>query len=316
MNILLYTPSRTEPGRAAALKDAIVALGVGDPIDTAASPAELEEKIPAAEALLCFRLPAASRPLAAKLRWIQCLGAGVDGILAGGGLPDGVRLTRVIGPFGPVMSEYVFAELLYREKTIARLRDQQAQKVWDPFDAGTLRQKKIGLAGLGAIGTEVARKALAFDMEVTGLSRTGAPVPGVSRVFTNDAWEDFVKDLDYLVLILPHTPHTHHLVGTRVLAAMKEGAVLVNVGRGAVVDETALVAALRSGKLGGAILDVFEKEPLPPESPLWTLPNVVVTPHLSGPTTIDDAARAFAKNLAHLNAGEPLEAEVDLSRGY
>lgn len=311
MKILVYSPSGPE-----ALRDALSERGVDEEIEVAHSIDEAKEKIGSADVLFAFRFPAELKPFARKLFWVQCLGAGVDGILEGGGLPEGVRLTRTIGPFGPEIAEYVFAEILYRERKVAVMREMQARREWRHLSTGTLRGKRMGIAGVGAIGGEIAGKALAFDMKVTGLTRSGRPLAGLEVVYTNDDWPEFVRDLDYLVLVLPHTADTHHLVGGSVFADMKETSVLVNVGRGPVVDEEALIEGLRRGRPGAAILDVFEEEPLPSTSPLWSMENVVVTSHLSGPTHAPDAADMFAKNLAHLRAGEPMEGEVPWGRGY
>lgn len=311
MKILVYSPQKPET-----LVDALRERGVDEEIEMARSLEEAAGKIATADVLFAFRFPAELKPLAKRLSWVQCLGAGVDGILEGGPLPEGVRLTRTIGPFGPEISEYVFAEILYRERRLSTMREMQSRREWRHIPTGTLRGKRIGIAGVGAIGGEIVRKALAFDMRVTGLRRSGGPVPGLEAVYTGDDWALFVADLDYLVLVLPHTGETHHLVGRDVLAAMKEASVLVNVGRGPVVDERALIEALQKGRPGAAILDVFEEEPLPASSPLWSMDNVVVTSHLSGPTHALDAADMFAKNLAHLKAGEPMEGEVPWGRGY
>jgi glyoxylate/hydroxypyruvate reductase A len=285
-------------------------------VRAASDPAAARAALPDAEILLSWRLPHELYALAARLRWVQCLGAGVEDIVAAAELPRSVAVTRIVDQFGAAIAEYVFAELLARVRELERVRAQQAERLWRPFVAERLAGRTLGVAGLGSIGREVVRKGRAFDMRVFGLSRTAAPDGLVDRHFGPDAWAAFVRDLDYLVLALPLTPQTRAVVGAEVLAAMRPGSVLVNVGRGALVDEAALVEALRAGRPGGAVLDVFEREPLPPESPLWSLPGVTVSPHISGPSRTDEVAAFFLDNLARFERGEPLAGLVERERGY
>ncbi len=285
-------------------------------VRAASDPAAARAAVPDAEILLSWRLPHELYALAARLRWVQCLGAGVEDIVAAAELPRSVAVTRIVDQFGVSIAEYVFAELLARVRDLERVRAQQAERLWRPFVAERLAGRTLGVAGLGSIGREVVRKGRAFDMRVLGLSRTAAPDGLVDRHFGPDAWTAFVRELDYLVLVLPLTPQTRGVVGAEVLAAMRPGSVLVNVGRGAVVDEAALVEALRAGRPGGAVLDVFETEPLPPESPLWSLPGVTVSPHISGPSRTDEVAAFFLDNLARFERGEPLAGLVERERGY
>jgi glyoxylate/hydroxypyruvate reductase A len=184
--------------------------------------------------------------------------------------------------------------------------------------AGTLAGQTLGVAGLGSVGAEVVRKGRAFDMHVYGLSRTGARANLVARHFTPDRWLDFVAELDVLVLTLPRTPQTEGAVDARVLDAMKPGALLVNVGRGLIVDEAALIAALESGRLGGAALDVFPIEPLPADSPLWRMPGVFVSPHCAdaSPQSLDRGFLILLDNLERFARGRPLRNVVDRQQGY
>jgi glyoxylate/hydroxypyruvate reductase A len=192
----------------------------------------------------------------------------------------------------------------------------QRRRAWEPLEVRTLAGLTIGVAGLGSIGREMVRKARAFDMRVLGLSRTGDAPAGMDRLFRPDEWLGFVQDLDVLVLTLPLTAETEGVVNRDVLAAMPDRALLVNVGRGGLIVEEDLVAALRSGKIAGAVLDVFAQEPLPADSPLWTMPGVTVTPHISGPSTIDGVAGYFLANLYRYMRGDPLVGMVDRARGY
>jgi phosphoglycerate dehydrogenase-like enzyme len=170
--------------------------------------------------------------------------------------------------------------------------------------------------GLGDIGRTIARRALALGVRVVGVSRSGRRVPGIARVYRAAALPRALAEGDVVVLVLPLTPHTRGLVDARTLAVMKPDAWLVNIGRGALVDEDALLAALRERRIGGAILDVFATEPLPAGHALWALDNVVVTPHISGPDLPGALASVFNDNLVRFLAGRPLRHVVDRRRGY
>ena len=187
---------------------------------------------------------------------------------------------------------------------------------WDPFNGDTLVGKKIGVAGIGSIGSEIVRKARAFDMEVYGLSYSGQNAHLVDVHFTSNEWNEFVKDLDYLVLTLPLTDNTYHVINRDILLSMKSTSCLVNVGRGALVNENDLVSVMKSGHLQGAVLDVFETEPLPKDHPFYSLPNVYVTSHLSGPSTISGVSGFFIDNLNRFIQEQPLIGLVDRKRGY
>lgn len=260
-----------------------------------------------------------------NLRWIQWIWAGVDLLMAdpefAAALDAGrFRLSRAVGVFGRPIAEYVLAYCLCLTQDMPRALAQQRRKIWQRFETEPLRGRLMGIAGLGSIGTEVARRAAGLGLRVTGLTRSGtAPVaaaPFVEATFDPAHILDFVRDLDFLVLALPLTPETRGLIGARVLAAMKPSATMVNVGRGALVDEGALVEALKAGRPGRAVLDVFEREPLAPESELWSLPNVIITPHLAAASQPADILPLFKQNLESFRAGGPLAGEVRAARGY
>jgi glyoxylate/hydroxypyruvate reductase A len=282
----------------------------------ASTPEEAQPVVGETEIILTGRIPADLVGQAHHLKWLQSMNAGIENMLGLDSLPPDVILTRVVDRFGGPMAEYVFAELLARARQLDRLREMQRERVWEHFISDTLMEKTLGVAGLGSIGAEMVRKARAFDMTVYGLSRTKERAGSVDRHFTSDAWLDFVRDLDVLVLILPLTAETDGVVDRRVLEAMKSSALLVNVGRGKLVVEEDLIAALREGTIGGAILDVFAQEPLPPDSPFWTLPGVTVTPHVSGPSTLEGVGSLFIQNLERYLIGEDLMGVVDRARGY
>lgn len=310
-SVLVYARSGAER-----YADAIRKAAPGLDVRAAADCAQARRLLPDAEVLVSWRLPPELYAEATRLRWVQSLGAGVEDIAGAETLKASVAVTRIVDQFGVSIAEYVFAELLARVRRLDVVRRQQADRRWQPFVADRLAGRTLGVAGLGSIGREVVRKGRAFDMRVVGLSRTAAAAGLVDRHFGPDAWVEFVRDLDVLVLTLPLTPATRGVVGAGVLAAMRPESVLVNVGRGALVPEAALVAALGAGRPGGAVLDVFETEPLPPENPLWRMPGVTVSPHVSGPSRTDEVVAFFLDNLGRFERGEPLVGRVDMERGY
>lgn len=260
--------------------------------------------------------PAELIAAAPRLRWIQSMNAGIEELVAADTIPESVIVTRVVGQFGKPIAEYVFAELLAHIRELDRTRAAQREHRWEHFIAGTLEGQTLGVAGLGSVGQEIVRKGRAFDMIVHGLSRTGAAAELVDCHFGPEHWLDFAASVDVLVLTLPRTAETEGVVGRAVLDVMRPHSVLVNVGRGALIDEDALISAVQEGRIGRAILDVFLQEPLPAESPLWSAPHVVVTPHVSGPSTVDGVGRYFLANLERYIAGEALIGIVDRAKGY
>jgi D-2-hydroxyacid dehydrogenase (NADP+) len=194
---------------------------------------------------------------------------------------------------------------------------QQAQR-WERHPVGTLQGKTLAIVGLGAIGGEIAQRARAFGMRVLGVSRGGTPAAGCERVYATRDLHLALALADFVTVVVPLTEETRGLVDARAFAAMMPGARLVNVARGGVVDEDALLAGLRSGQVAGACLDVFAQEPLPAAHPLWSAPNVIVTPHIAGyrEDYVERALDVFADNLARFEAGTPLANVVHLDRGY
>lgn len=286
------------------------------PLVTCSQPEEAAAAITDAEIVFSWRLPVELFRAAQKLRWVQAMGAGVED-LARAPLPAGVVVTRIVGLYDAFIGEYAIGYVLAHSLRLrAALVAQQAHQ-WSAYMPGRVVGKRLGVAGLGSIGRAVAERARALGMDVWGLSRSGRGegLP-VSRAFRASEVLDFVRGLDYLVITLPLTPETRGLFDSAVLAALPRGAFLVNVGRGPVVDEGALLDALRSGHLSGAALDVFATEPLPPDSPFWDLPNVFVTPHVAGPNVPEEVVDFFLANLARYRRGEPLVGVVDRSRGY
>jgi len=249
------------------------------------------------------------------LRWAQCTWAGVEPLLDPA-LRRDYALTNARGVFGAQVAEYVFAHLLFVERRIAeRLAAQRAER-WDRSPPGALRGKTMGLLGVGSIGAELAATARRFGMTVLGYTRASAGCAEVDRYFHGDGLVELARAADVLVNTLPGTPATRGIVGAELLAALKRGAWLVNVGRGDAVDEPALIRALEEGALGGAILDVAAEEPLPAGHPLWRAPNAFVTCHTAALTDPAEIARLFAANWGRYLRGEPLRWVVDFERGY
>ena len=263
-----------------------------------------------------WKIPAAFYGKAPRLRWLQAMGAGVDWVL-GPDLPPHVVVTRVPGIFGPWMAEYVLGWCTWLTQRVETYRAAQRERRWDDrVIPRRLRGDTLLIVGLGDIGRAIARTARAVGLRVLGVSRRGAAVPGVARVHPTRELRRALAAADWVFLTVPLTPATRGLLGARELAAMKPTAWLLNVARGAVVDEAALVDALRRRAIGGAVLDVFTTEPLPADHPLWGLDNAVITPHISGPSTPDEIAPVFADNLARFLAGRRLRHVVDRARGY
>lgn len=261
-----------------------------------------------------WRIPQAVIDGCPHLAWIQGAGAGVDWLLPVR-LPDSVVVTRIVDQFGPDMGEFALLAALQWVKNWPRVLDQQRQREWKPWLVGELSSKTVGVLGAGSIGAHVARLFRPLVEEVRALGRRQPSLEGI-RGFSEQEAEAFYRGLDILIMVLPHTERTYHLVGSREMRLMNQGGYLINVGRGAVLDEGALLTAIQQGVLSGAALDVQETEPLPADSPLWTLPGVTVSPHISGPSRRRGMAAVFADNIRRFRQGSPLLGVVDRTRGY
>lgn len=249
------------------------------------------------------------------LKWIQSTWAGVEPLLDPSLRRDYI-LTNARGVFGGLMSEYVIGYLLAHERSIFERMAAQRNKQWDKSLTGTLRGKTIGLLGVGSIGAEVARTAKFFGMQVRGYTKSSEASKYVDNYFHGQNLLAFANGLDYLVSILPNTKETKRIVDAKLLGVLPSHAVFINVGRGSAVDESALIEALEQNKLAGAILDVFEQEPLPKEHPFWTTKNLTMTFHTSAPSFPEDIARVFIENYQLYIEGKPLKYQVDFEKGY
>ncbi|HSG88470.1 MAG TPA: D-2-hydroxyacid dehydrogenase [Pseudomonadales bacterium] len=250
------------------------------------------------------------------LRWAQSTWAGIRPLLPLLRARPELVVTGVKGIFGSLMAEYLFGWLAALERGIPEYPALQAEKRWQPLPQRRMAGRRMTLLGLGSIGAHLASVAGSFGISVTGVSRSGAPVAGVDTVLPVTALRAAARDADYLVSVVPDTADTRNLIDGEVLGALAEDAILVNVGRGSVLDEAALIAALPSRRPRAAVLDVFREEPLPEGNPLWTTPGVYVTPHVAATTQADDIAGVFLDNLQRWRAGEPLGAVVEAQREY
>lgn len=252
----------------------------------------------------------AQRP---RLRWIQATSAGVGQLAARIGLTrSDIIVTTASGVHARPIAEFVLMSILmFVKEAFALLEDQRAHR-WQRYASGDLAGRTVTIVGLGRIGSEIARAVRVFDARVAGTVRAmggrRAEDLHVDRLLPGDRLDDLLPETDFLVLCAPHTPETQGLINAERLAMLKPGAVLINVARGAIVDEPALVEALRAGHLHGAALDVFAREPLPTDSPLWDMPNVLICPHSASTATNENGTlvELFCDNLRRYLDGEPL----------
>jgi phosphoglycerate dehydrogenase-like enzyme len=287
-------------------------------------------------AMLTFITPNDLAQRAPNLKWVQLLSAGADHAM-GAVKSGGFTVTTASGIHATPIAEYTIASMLaYAHRFHIMLRSQLKHEWLRQGFPGTieeLRGKTFGVIGYGSIGRESARMAQALGMRVLALKRDpnnrhddgwcpaglGDPEGTIpEKFFGPEEREEIVRKSDYLTVTLPLTEHTRKFLGAKEIAAMRPGAYIVNIGRGEVIDEAALIEALKAGKIGGAGLDVFEKEPLPKESPIWDLENVILTPHMSGANRgyLDKACALFADNLRRFVAGQPLLNVVNPQLGY
>ena len=249
------------------------------------------------------------------LKWAQSIYAGVEPLVEDDQRHDYV-LTNARGVFGELMSEYVFGYLLFHEKRILeRIQTQRARR-WQRPESGILRGKTLGLLGVGSIGGHLAGTAKHFRMTVRGFTRASETSSQVDQYFHGNDLLTFAAGLDYLICVLPRTNDTNQIVDRRLLNALPSHAIFINVGRGNAVDEPALVDALKESRLAAAVLDVFDREPLPEDHPFWTTPNLYMTFHTSAISYPEDLTRLFVENYHLYREGKPLKYVVDFERGY
>ncbi len=310
--ILVYYP---DAGEARAYADLIRLPSRGFRVDVASTAEQAAGPGALAEILYCWGPPRSLLAGGTRLRWIQSMGAGVERLLVPE-LPAGVRITRAAGIFGPWMAEYTLGWCLWITQRMDGFRASQRQGRWVPVDPVPLRGQTLCVVGLGDIGRTIAKLARALGMQVIGVTRSGRASRDAVRVYRTTALRAALARADFVVLTLPLSEETRGLLGPLELAAMKPTAWLLNLARGPILQEAALLDALRARHIGGAVLDVFDTEPLPADHPLWGLDNVVVTPHISGPSTPREIGPIFNDNLRRYAANRPLRHLVDRTRGY
>lgn len=258
---------------------------------------------------------------APNLKWFQVINAGVERLAAEGLLNKGFIVTNASGLAAVPIAEYVACMMLMLAKDIHKSVRAQSERKWDWRFTDDLAGKTCGIAGMGAIGRETARLAKAFRMRVLATRRTvDSPTSDdfCDELLPYSQLDRLLAESDYLVLCVPLTPETQHMIGAAELAKMKPGAAIINIARGAVIDQDALIRALKEGPIAAAALDVFDPEPLPEDSELWDLENVIITPHVSGAVKGygHRAAEIFLANLERYVKGEPLQQVVSPERGY
>jgi D-2-hydroxyacid dehydrogenase (NADP+) len=283
---------------------------------------ELMANIPLADVLLTFAVPEDAISRAPNLKWVHFASAGVEKSLNKALLRRKIKLSNSSGIHAASIAEYVIMQILAFSKNYRKSIEFQKQHQWQfeglldgRFD---LEGKTITIIGLGAIGRRVARLAKAFDMKVIGTVNTVRPLKYVDKVYAPSKLDTCIKQADFVILSAPVTKQTFHLIGQKQLSIMKPRVLLVNIGRGKLIDESALIDALRNRSIGGAALDVFEREPLPADSPLWDMENVSVTPHYSGMAERlwEKVADLFCENALRYRDGRRLLNTVDKKRGY
>lgn len=283
-------------------------LASRDRLEAATTADESAAAIGAADVVLTIRPVETMLPDGSAPDWIQTLNSGVDSYDLDGLADRDTAVTNAAGVAAKPIAEQVLGYLLVFERRIhTGIRQQERDGVWQRYSAGELGGKTLGIVGVGAIGTRVATLASAFDMAIIGTKRTPETAPDVvDETYPPSGLSELLARSDYLVLACPLVEETRGLIGTKELMSMRSDAVLVNVARGEIVDEPALETALQQGRIRGAALDVFAEEPLPRESLLWELQNVVITPHMAGstPEYADRIGSLFAENYQRYATGE------------
>jgi phosphoglycerate dehydrogenase-like enzyme len=314
-HILLWTDST------AAYTDAIEAAGLNDRVVIETLPRKEKpgaELMARTEALMAATVPPGLLSQMPKLRWAQSMTAGVEGWLALPDLPPGLTLTCARGTHRESMPENILGAMFHLTKPYAAANQDQKTSTWTRRMAIPLTGQTLGILGLGEIGQRVARLATTLGMRVIGTKRNTAPLPDVAEVLPTSRTNEVLAQSDFVLLLLPATPETENFIDAGRLAHMKPTAWLLNFGRGHLIDDDALIAAVKGKKIAGAVLDVFRQEPLPREHPFWTTDRIQVLPHIGGghPRRDSVVARLFVDNLGRFLDGKPLLQEVDRVAGY
>lgn len=313
--VLLWTDN------AGPYRDAIEAAGLGNAVRIQAlarTAVPDDATLAEVEVIFAMGAPAGILSKMPKLRWIQSLTAGVEGWVARPDLRRGITLTCARGTHRIQMPENILGALFHITKPYTQITADQKEKRWARRVSVSLAGSTLGVLGLGAIGGELARKATALEMRVIGTRRNVTPMAGVERVYAPEETDEVLRQADFLVMLLPATPATENFLDAARLARMKPSAWVVNFGRGHIINDADLVAAVTNKTITGAILDVFRTEPLPQDHSFWTTPGIMVLPHIGGhhPERDKDVAALLADNLGRLLADKPLREVVDPKLGY
>jgi glyoxylate/hydroxypyruvate reductase A len=313
--ILIYSVYRSDIARF----EKLLASALPDvPIHCATSLDEAAPHLADAGILYGWGFPAEMLKNMPRLRWVQKMGAGVDEIIEQWPFGPEVALTRTAGELiAPRMAEYVLAAILEQALHLDTARSQERERKWSYFEVGTIRNLTIGIAGLGEIGSTISEAVRGLGANVIGWRRSQRNGPHSDKEFVGNAdLPRFVGNCDVLVLVLPLTNETKNLFGDDVFTCCRRGAHIINVGRGGVINEAALLRAIDARIIGHATLDVFATEPLPIEHPFWENPHVTVTPHICGPLIPEDVVPHFLANYAAFLEGRPLKNVIDIERQY
>jgi phosphoglycerate dehydrogenase-like enzyme len=322
-NLLVISPTDNSALRLLAQLQDSADISVGS--DTA----KLLQLAPAAEVILLSGSAGKSVDFAqvwrqaASVRWVHSLATGVENMLFPSLLASSVPLTNARGVYKRSLAEFAVLGILFHFKRVRRLVDNQRGHQWDNFYVKSANQRIMGVVGYGEIGRECALLAKGLGFRIHALRRTPAKSmsdPIVERAFKPEELRQMLAEIDVLVCAAPLTRETRHMIGAAELNLMKRGAIVINVGRGPVIDEAALIGALRDGSIAGASLDVFEEEPLPQNSPLWDMENVLISPHCTDHTEDPDwqdlSMQAFIENYHRYRSGQALANVVDKKAGY
>jgi phosphoglycerate dehydrogenase-like enzyme len=314
-HVLLWTDS-TAP-----YLDAIKAAGLADRVVVDTLPRKEKpsaEQMARTEALMAPAVPPGLLPAMPKLRWAQAMTAGVEGWLALPDVPANLTLTCARGTHRESMPENIIGALFYVAKPYAAAVENQKHSRWIHNTAQPLTGRTLGILGLGAIGQHVARIAAVLGMRVIGTRRRPEPMTDVAEVLPPERTPQVLAESDFLLLLLPATRETDNFINAERLGMMKASAWLLNFGRGHLIKDDDLVAAVKAKKIAGAVLDVFRQEPLPADHAFWTTQGIIVLPHIGGPHPQRDkiVARLFVDNLGRFLDGKPLEEVVDRKAGY
>jgi len=313
--VLLWADSTT------AYLDAIKAAGLADRITLQTLPRKEKpsaEQLAQTEALMAYTVPPGTLPAMPKLRWAQVMTAGVEEWLALPDLPASLTLTCARGTHAESMPENIMGALFYVAKPYAIAVENQKRGAWVRTVAQPLTGSTLGILGLGVIGQQVARIATSLGLRVIGTRRRVQPMANVAKVFPSEGTREVLAESDFVLLLLPATPETDNFINAERLAMMKPTAWLFNFGRGHLIKDDDLIAAVKAKRLAGAVLDVFRQEPLPAEHPFWKTEGIIVLPHIGGPHPQRDkfVARLFVENLGRFLDGKPLKEVVDRKVGY